>query len=210
MEQHNALLSAVVSLDLAAARAAAAPLMTTVDGRRALLSQLQEGIDHVLHGYEAGQYFLADLMMANFIHQELAQQLLQDAPAAAVSRGTVLLAVVQGDVHDIGKTLLMLTLRFAGFRVIDLGVDVAPARIVHGILTHAPDAVLLSGTLDSSLASMSAAMDAIRSAGLDRIVTVAVGGSCIDQAAADEMEALYCAGTGDALRFCRLSAEGRS
>lgn len=210
MEQQTALLSAVVSLDLTAAREAAAPLVTTSDGRRELLAQLQEGMDRVLHGYEAGQYFLADLMMANFIHQELAQQLLMDAPAAAVSRGTVLLAVVQGDVHDIGKTLLMLTLRFAGFRVVDLGVDVSPNRIVRGILVHAPDAVLLSGTLDASLASMAATMDAIRNAGLDRIVTVAVGGSCVDQAAADEMEALYCANTGDALRLCRLSAEGRN
>ncbi len=210
MEHASTLTQAVVALDLSAARAAAVPLMATADGRQALLAQLQEGITQVFQGYEAGQFFLADLLMANFIYQELAQKVLADASFAAIPRGTVCVAVVQGDVHDIGKTLLTLTLRFAGFKVIDLGVDVSPNRIVRGILTHAPDAVLLSGTLDQSLVSMSNTMAAIRSAGLDHIVTVAVGGSCVNQSAADEMEALYCASTGEALRLCRLSAEGRS
>lgn len=204
-----ALYRAVVTLDLEAARSAAQPMMHDSDGRREVLAQLQDGIDHVLQDYEAGECFLADLMMANYIHQELAQQLLMDAPSAAVPRGTVLLAVVQGDVHDIGKALLSMMLRFAGFRVIDLGVDVSPDRIVRGMLTHAPDALLLSGTLDQSLQSMSATLDAIRRAGLNHIITVCVGGHCVDQAAADEMEALYCGTTGEALRLCRLSAEGR-
>ena len=208
MTADTALYDAVVALDLAAAQAAAQPLMHDRDGTQALMAQLQDGINTVLRGYETGAYFLADLLMANFIHQELASQLLMGR-AADIPRGTVLVAVVQGDVHDIGKVLLTLTLRFAGYRVIDLGVDVSPDRIVRGMLTHAPDAVLLSGTLDSSRASMVRTLDSIRQAGLNHIITVGVGGHCIDQAAADEIEALYCSSTGEALRLCRLSTEGR-
>jgi len=208
--KNASLYDAVVALDLEAVRCAATPMLQSEQGQRELMTQLRDGIKTVNEGYENGEYFLADLLMANFIHQELAKELLMDRPSAVIPRGTVLLAVVQGDVHDIGKILLMLTLRFAGFRVIDLGVDVSPDRIVRGMLTHAPDAVLLSGTLDSSRASMAATLEAIRRAGLNHIITVGVGGHCVDQTTADEMEALYCGTTGEALRLCRLSTEGRN
>ena len=210
MPQNMVLYDAVVALDLDAARKAAAPLIGSPDGRQSLMQQLRDGINTVHKSYEAGECFLADLLMANFIHRELAAQLLSYRPAAAIPRGTVLVAVVQGDVHDIGKILLTLTLQFAGFQVIDLGVDVSPDGIVRGMLTHAPDVVLLSGTLDISRDSMAATMDAIHKAGLEHIITVGVGGHCVDQTAADEMEVLYCASTGDALRLCRMSTEGRN
>lgn len=209
MEPTSPLVEAVAALDLAAARAAAAPLMATAEGRRALFPQLQEGVDQALRRYEAGEYFLADLLMANFIYRELVEQLLHDSPAAAAMRGTVLVGVVQGDVHDIGKTVIMLMLQFSGFRVIDLGVDVSPERFVRGLLTHAPDVLLLSGTLDASAEAMARTVDAVNEAGLGDIVTIAVGGGCVNEAAAERMGVHYCTGTGDVLRLCRECTEGR-
>jgi len=204
------LADAVAALDLTAARAAAVPLMTSADGRRDLFTQLREGTDRVLRSYEAGEYFLADLMMANYIYRELVGQLLRDMPAAAALRGTVLVGVVQGDVHDIGKSIIMLMLQYAGFRVIDLGVDVSPERFVHGVLTHAPDVLLLSGTIRSSAAAVEATVNAVREAKLDQIVQIAVGGSCIDEALAQRLGVLYCSGASETLRLCRACVEGRT
>lgn len=210
MSVTSSLADAVAALDLTAARAAAVPLMSSADGRRVLFTQLQDGTDRVLQAYEAGEYFLADLMMANYIYRELVGQLLRDMPAAAAMRGTVLVGVVQGDVHDIGKSIIMLMLQFAGFRVIDLGVDVSPERFVHGVLTHAPDVLLLSGTIRSSAAAVEATVNAVREAKLDQIVQIAVGGSCIDEAFAERLGVLYSSGANETLRLCRDCVEGRA
>ena len=210
MSVTSSLTDAVAALDLTAARAAAVPLMSSADGRRVLFAQLQDGTDRVLRSYEAGDYFLADLMMANYIYRELVGQLLRDMPAAAAMRGTVLVGVVQGDVHDIGKSIITLTLQFAGFRVIDLGVDVSPERFVHGVLTHAPDVLLLSGTIHSSAAAIEATVNAVRDAKLDQIVQIAVGGSCIDEAFAERLGVLYSFSANETLRLCRDCAEGRA
>ncbi len=93
------------------------------------------------------------------------------------SRGTVLLATVRGDVHDIGKNLVGMLLENNGFRVVDLGTRVDPARIAAAIGRHHPDVVGLSGLLVRSAHQMGATAEDLAARGIR--VPLLVGGAAL-------------------------------
>jgi 5-methyltetrahydrofolate--homocysteine methyltransferase len=91
-------------------------------------------------------------------------------------KGTVVIGTVRGDLHDIGKNIVAMMLKGTGFRVIDLGFDVAPEKFVKALETEKAQILAMSCLLTTTMISMENAMDALRKAGLYGRVKVMIGG----------------------------------
>ena len=94
-------------------------------------------------------------------------------------KGTIVLATVKGDVHDIGKNLCNIMLEGAGFEVIDLGVNVPPEKFVEQINEHEPDVVGFSAFLTTTMPMFKANINALQKAGIRDKVIVMVGGAIL-------------------------------
>ena len=99
--------------------------------------------------------------------------------------GTFVMGTVKGDVHDIGKNLADILLEGAGFKVIDLGVQVAPETFVEAIREHKPDIVGFSAFLTTTMPMFKTNIAAIEKAGLREDVIIMVGGAPVTQEYAD-------------------------
>ena len=93
-------------------------------------------------------------------------------------KGLVMLATVQGDVHDIGKNLVGMMLEGAGFKVVDIGVNVSPEQALESAEELNPDVIGLSALLTTTMPSMGKIIDAFRSRGFD--YPVVVGGAPVN------------------------------
>ena len=92
--------------------------------------------------------------------------------------GRVVIGVVEGDIHDIGKDIIVSLLRAEHFEVIDLGVDVKPDRFAYAVQTYRPDVLLMSGVLTLAQESMKKTMDLLRKEELRSQVAILIGGMC--------------------------------
>ena len=121
---------------------------------------------------------------------------------AAKPRGTVLLATVQGDVHDIGKNLVGMMLEGAGYRVVDLGVNQSSADIIARAEELRPDVIGLSALLTTSMPSMDKTIAAFREQGLD--FPIIVGGAPVTPEFAEQIGADgYAADASGAVKIVR-------
>ncbi len=141
----------------------------------AIIADCQLGMRYVGEDYQSGEYFISGLIMAGEIFRE-AMEILDPllpaaaADAAATSEGTaasergasILVCTVRGDIHDIGKSILVTLLRSHGFTVHDLGVDVPAAEVARKTLELHPDAVGLSGLLMAAHRSMKETVAGLR------------------------------------------------
>jgi len=96
--------------------------------------------------------------------------------------GTVVIGTVKGDLHDIGKNIVAMMLESAGFRIVDLGVDVPPDKIVDAVKQHSANFVALSALLTTTMVNMKAIIEALAAAGLRDKVKVLVGGAPLTDA----------------------------
>jgi 5-methyltetrahydrofolate--homocysteine methyltransferase len=103
--------------------------------------------------------------------------------------GKVVFATVKGDLHDIGKNLVIMMLEGAGFEVVDLGIDVPPETIVDAIRENNPKMVGLSALLTTTMPMIEKTIDTIQDSGLRDQVKIMVGGAPVDQGFADEVGA---------------------
>lgn len=103
--------------------------------------------------------------------------------------GKVAIGTVAGDMHDVGKNLVAMMLRGAGFDVVDLGTDVAPQQFVDTVLEIEPDLIGLSALLTTTMGSIDETLDALSEAGLRDRVKVIIGGAPITQGLADNVGA---------------------
>jgi len=144
-----------------------------------ILRAMSEGMVEVGKRFERGEYYLADLVLAGEEMKEGLKVLEPHLEAGEVGkRGTVVLCTVKGDIHDIGKNLVGTMLKSAGFRVIDLGVDVPAERVVEAVRSESAFAVGLSVLLTTMTGSIGEVVEALRGAGLRDGVKVAIGGAC--------------------------------
>ena len=103
-------------------------------------------------------------------------------------KGVYAIGTVKGDLHDIGKNLVMMMIEGAGYEVVDLGVDVTPEKFVQSVKNGA-QVVGLSALLTTTMPSMRTTIDAIKAAGLRDKVKIMVGGAPLTQAYSDEIGA---------------------
>jgi len=98
------------------------------------------------------------------------------------SAGTVVCGTIKGDLHDIGKNIVAMMLESAGFRIVDLGVDVSAEKIVEAVQREQADFVALSALLTTTMMNMKGAIEALSAAGLRDQVKVLVGGAPVTEA----------------------------
>jgi 5-methyltetrahydrofolate--homocysteine methyltransferase len=103
--------------------------------------------------------------------------------------GKFVFATVAGDVHDIGKNLVIMMLEGAGFQVIDLGIDVPAETIVDAIRENNPNMLGLSALLTTTMPMIKTTIDEVKASGLRDQLKIVVGGAPVDQDFADEVGA---------------------
>jgi len=105
------------------------------------------------------------------------------------SRGTIIMCTVKGDIHDIGKNLVIMMLEGAGFNVIDLGVDLNVERLIQQVEDVKPEILGLSALLTTTMPEMKKVLETLESKGLRQHVKVMVGGAPLDRAFAEKIGA---------------------
>jgi methanogenic corrinoid protein MtbC1 len=171
---HDALIeldrAAVLAIVKGKAEAGVDPLSILEEGR--------QGMTSIGDKYQAGDIFLAEMIISAKIFGEatdlLKPYLAKTLPAKPVGR--VVLVTPQGDLHDLGKNFFGTFLTMKGFEVHDLGVDVDPAVIVEKVREVKPDFVGLSGLISTVFASMKRTADALEAAGLRDSFKLLIGG----------------------------------
>jgi 5-methyltetrahydrofolate--homocysteine methyltransferase len=148
------------------------------------------GLDIVGKKFETGEYFLADLIMAGEVVKE-AMPILKGRmnPGRASKRGTVILATVAGDIHEIGKNIVGMILAANGYEVVDLGVDVSASRIIDAARSTGARLIGLSALLSTMVHSIREVVEASKAAGLREQVRIVIGGACTSQGLCAEMGA---------------------
>jgi 5-methyltetrahydrofolate--homocysteine methyltransferase len=139
---------------------------------------LMSGMDEVGRLFNANQMIVADVLQSAEVMKAAVSYLepyMEKHETAA--RGTLLLATVKGDVHDIGKTLVDIILTNNGYRVINLGIKVPPEELIRAHAEHHPDAIGLSGLLVKSAQMMVSTAQDLKAAGID--CPLLVGGAAL-------------------------------
>ena len=144
-----------------------------------ILAECNQGMVELGNRFEKGDCFIPELMFGGMIMKRVTGELgpLIEAGSAAEPVGKVVMGSVQHDVHDIGKDIVVMMLRGVGFEVIDLGVDVPPAKFVEAIRAHQPAVVGMSVLLTTCYKSVTATVEAISQADLRDGVRLMVGGA---------------------------------
>lgn len=155
-----------------------------------IVNTLSEALRDVGVKYERGEYFLSELIMAGNLSTEvvnLLKPLLHEAKRK--SRGKVVIGTVSGDVHDIGKNIVIMMLNAVGFDVIDLGVDVPADKFVEVAKKEKPDILGMSALLSSTIHETKNVIQTLKEKGLRDKLKVIVGGRAITNKFAEEIGA---------------------
>ena len=104
-------------------------------------------------------------------------------------RGKIILGTVKGDIHNLGKNLVAIMLKGAGFEVIDIGIDVPADKFVDAVVSEKAQLVGMSALLTTTMPYMRTTIEALHKAGLKGQVKTLIGGACVTQEYADEIGA---------------------
>jgi len=149
---------------------------------------LLAGLEVVGQRFGANQIFLPQVLLSAETMKTAFARLKQEMKGGDIkSLGRIMMATVEGDIHDIGKNIVCTLLENYGFEVIDLGKNVTSATIVKRAVAEQVDAVGLSALMTTTLQQMQVTVDALREAGV-KVFTM-VGGAVVSQEYADEIGA---------------------
>ena len=153
----------------------------------AIMSDARSALAIIGNRFHEGEYFISELIYSGVIMtriSELIKPTLSRAPDVK-RQGKVVIGTVAGDIHDIGKNIVVFMLDSHGFEVHDLGVDVAVERFVEAIREVKPEVVGLSGFLTFTYDVMKETIGAIKEAGLRDQVKIMIGGGQMDDRVKD-------------------------
>ena len=156
------------------------------------------GMNEVGRRFKANEFYVPEVLIAARAMSNAkeaatkpgAMEILQPylTKAGVKTRGKVIVGTVKGDLHDIGKNLVCMMLRGAGFEVIDLEIDVSAEKFVEAAKAHSVKLLGLSALLTTTMPQMKTVVEAVRKAGL-KDVKVMIGGAPVTQSYADEIGA---------------------
>lgn len=148
-----------------------------------IIDELNEGMVAVGELFSENKYFISQLLFSATILKEVMARLdpFLGSVELGKSSGTVVIGTVKGDIHDIGKNLVITLLKGSGFEVIDLGVDVPPERFVDAVKESGASVVGLSALLNFTYPEMKTVVDAFEQAGLRDRVKIIIGGAPCDE-----------------------------
>ncbi len=171
------LTNAMADIDLDGTRKICKEALSTGIPSIKVVKALSEGMSIIGERFETKEYFLSELIMAGEIMgeaQEIIEPYLEEGQVKR--RGKIVLGTVEGDLHDIGKNIVISLLSSSGFDVTDLGVDVSRERFVQKISEIKPEVLGLSALLRATVPEMGGIIQALKDAGLRQTVKVVVGG----------------------------------
>lgn len=179
----EALVQALVDMKEAEALQRAKHLLAGGTEPLEILESCSRAMEIVGQRFEKGVYFLPHLMMAGEMLKEISamiKPLVQEQKAEA-QKGRVLIGTVEGDIHDIGKNIVVFLLEANGFEVRDIGINQKPAKFVEAIKEFQPKVVGMSGLLTLAFDSMKKTVEAIKEAGLRETVRIVIGGGVVTE-----------------------------
>jgi len=150
------------------------------------------GVDHVGNLFSSGEAFLPELVMAGEAMKAAVNMLEPEMSKQGKERkilGTIVLGTIEGDIHDIGKTLVGTMLSVAGFRVFDLGVDVPIMTLIEKARTENADILGVSALLTTTMVKQRDVVEALDDIGLRSAIKVLVGGAPVTRDWAEEIGA---------------------
>ena len=155
---------------------------------RILNEGLIPGMERLGVQFKNNEVFIPEVLVAaRAMNAGLAKLEPHLAKAGVKPRGVVVIGTVKGDLHDIGKNLVAMMLRGNGYKIVDLGVDVAPEKYLEAAKAHGAGAIALSALLTTTMVQMKAVVEAVGQAGLG--VPVVVGGAPVTRDYADRIGA---------------------
>ena len=182
---------AIVNLDYEGIRDVAREAIEAgISPYEAIMEGMAKGMDIVGQKYESGEYFLAELIMAGETMKEGLSVLEPYMKKGEIKHiGKVVIGTVEGDLHDIGKNIVITLLTASGFEVVDLGVDVSAEKFVEAVREHKPDIVAMSALLTTTMVNMEKVVKALEEAGLRDKVKIIVGGAPLTEEFAKQIGA---------------------
>ena len=153
-----------------------------------LRSGLIAGMDVVGRAFKKNEVYVPEVLIAARA-MKMAMEILEPklVEAGVQPIGTIIVGTVKGDLHDIGKNLVCMMLKGAGFNVIDLGTDVSPERFIEAVKENGANTVGLSALLTTTMPMMDKTVAAFREADVE--AKVMVGGAPVTQEYADKIGA---------------------
>ena len=163
-----------------------------IDPLEAINQGFVVGVNHVGNEFSCGNAFLPELVMAGEAMKAAVGKLEPEMARRGTQRqvlGKVVLATIQGDIHEIGKTLVGTMLSAAGFKVFDLGVDVPVTKIIEKVREVDANIVAVSALLTTTMVRQRDVVEALDDIGLHPKVKVMVGGAPVTREWAHEIGA---------------------
>ena len=172
------LMDAIVNIREQEAIETAQALINSGEDAFDILDKSTQAIEEVGKRFEAGTYFLPELLMSGEVLKKIADIIKPHfkRESVAAKKGKALIGTVKGDIHDIGKNIVSFLLDINGYEVRDIGIDVPPAKFVEEIKDFHPQVVGLSGLLTLAYDAMKETVEAIETAGLRDSIKIMIGG----------------------------------
>jgi len=147
-----------------------------------IIESCRRGVEIVGEKYSDSHYYLSDLIMSEEILKEVMQILEPYIPVNVAQKGrTIVMGTIEGDIHDLGKNIIIYLLRSSGFQVNDLGVDVTPERFIKAVNETKASILGISVLLSFCVDSIKKVVDLLVDAGLRDKVKVVIGGYPVNQ-----------------------------
>jgi len=179
-----------------------------VEPKAIVIEALTKSMEEVGEKFERDEYLIPD-MLASAECVGVAMDILSPhlMKAGVKSKGKFVIATVDGDLHDIGKNIVAIMLKGAGYQVIDLGTDVSVERIISAVKENEAPFVGLSALLTTTMRVMAEVVKELRQEGLRDGVRVLIGGAPTSAAFAQEIGAdAYCKDAFDAIDVLKTMA----
>lgn len=176
----NKLKDAIINGEPDAAKTATQKLLK--DGAKPvdIIKGMGKAMDAVGKKYEAKEYFVPDLVMSAEAMNEGLKLILPKLQTAGKDFvGKIVMGVCQGDVHDIGKNIVVAMLRGAGFYVVDLGIDVSPQKFIEAIKKENPQIVGASSYISTTIDELRKLNEELKKAGVRKNVKYLIGGASV-------------------------------
>ncbi len=151
---------------------------------------LTSGMEIVGQKFASKEYFIPDMLASAEAVGEAMDLLKPIMEAASVeTKGKFAIVTVKGDIHDIGKNIVAILLKGAGYEVADMGIDIPTEKIVEYVKEKKPDYLGLSALLTTTMVVMKDIIEALKEAGVRDSVKIFVGGAAVSEEYAKEIGA---------------------
>jgi 5-methyltetrahydrofolate--homocysteine methyltransferase len=155
-----------------------------------LKNGLIQAMERIGVRFKSGEIYIPEVLIAaRAMHAGLAVLKPILSQSSGSMTGKVIVGTVKGDLHDIGKNLVIMMLEGGGFEVIDLGIDVSADKFIEAIRQHQPQAVGMSALLTTTIKEMKSTIQEIEKAGLRKKVKIIIGGAPVTERFAKDIGA---------------------